>query len=143
MRRSQKTITLRQALAEIDIFERNGELVIFSLSYVVTTGEKKGEIHTKTQCSKKEFLLYNKQYDVFQGHTKRSPSAKRKAGFGNHKRDRTLPLFDQQSQRYFKIKIWALTHFNTMRIIRPIYNVAGFATYPKLDEEGNAIYPTT
>ncbi len=130
------TITIRQTLAEIDEYYRDGQLYIFSLSYLVTTGKNFGKIHTKNKVSKKKELpVYHRvNFNLFDATpiNIRTPNTK-KGGFkGHNKRDRTLPLFDQEKQQYFKIKLSALLSFNGMRIIRPIYSIKQKPVYPSI-----------
>ncbi len=135
-----KTITLRQALSEIDIYNRNNQLYEFSIGYLVTTGKQKGEINFKPRVSKKKELPETKRI-VFFGDSDLTQPIKKKRSQGNHKIQRTLPLYNQVEKQHFKIKISALLYFNSMRIVRPIYDLNHNAFYPKINESGHVIYP--
>lgn len=133
MPRRATTITLRQSLSEIDRFERHGELFVFSIGFVRTTGTRRGQLVFKHEVSKKQKLdsLFFFNPIVSQQPKKvvrvvRKPSKNK----GFHKRDLTIPLYDQKEDRPFKIKIYSLIYFNGMRVIRPVYDLNRNPFYP-------------
>ena len=128
---ADQLISIYDALAQLDDIIDQNRMREFELKYLRSTGIMAGTVM--------ERKVWRKRPDRHAKQKRGKYKSANNGGFkGNNKRQKTLPLYDPQRDKEFKIKILCLMQFNGQRCVRPILKNGDYL-YPKM-VDGKLVY---